>query len=304
MKNFDLNLLRTLNVLLETRSTTIAATRLHTSQPAISRSLRKLRDIFQDDLLIRKNGRFQLTVKAEELTQTLPMIFNGIDELMWNAEPFEPLNASNDLTIAMNSSIAQWFAPILIQHLSQTAPNISLTIVDWTESSPDDIADGTVQYGINYFPMDLPKHLIQRKGGTDSFVLACQKEHQHIGKVMKAIDFEQYPIAIHVIQNWNDKKDHLSRILTPMDIKPSIKLRSSHLNIILQAIVQSDMLLPCSKYLAQSLDERFSYIEFDQSLTTPEGNFGFVYAVKWRNDPFLQWLNTSISNLVNTKLIQ
>ncbi|GLR74027.1 LysR family transcriptional regulator [Aliivibrio sifiae] len=304
MKNFDLNLLRILTILLETRSTTITAERLHTSQSAISRSLRKLRDLFQDDLLIRKSGRFELTIKAEALAQALPAIFNDIDELMWNAEPFEPLAASSNVIIAMNSSIAQWFAPILIQHISHIAPNLSLTIVDWTESSPDDIAAGNVQYGINYFPMELPKHLIQKKGGIDSFVLVCRKEHEHVGKVMSAIDFQHYPIAIHVIQDWNDKKDHLSRILTPMDIMPSIKLRSSHLNIILQAIEQSDMLLPCSKHLAQSLEERFSYIEFDNKLDTPQGNFGFVYAVKWRNDPLLKWLNTSISTLVNTQLNQ
>ena len=44
MKNFDINLLRILNVLLEEQSVTATAARLHLSQSAVSKQLAKLRD--------------------------------------------------------------------------------------------------------------------------------------------------------------------------------------------------------------------------------------------------------------------
>ena len=49
----DLKLLSTLQVLLEERNVTRAAERLHVSQPAMSKSLQKLKDIFADPLFER-----------------------------------------------------------------------------------------------------------------------------------------------------------------------------------------------------------------------------------------------------------
>ena len=77
--NFDYNLLKVLAVILETRNTTTAAERLCTSQPAVSRSLRKIRDLFNDDILVRKGTNMELTPKAEEIKAQLSGIINDID---------------------------------------------------------------------------------------------------------------------------------------------------------------------------------------------------------------------------------
>ena len=51
--NFDLNLLKTLDAVLETRSVTRAAQKLGLSQPATSHALQRLRDALGDPLLVR-----------------------------------------------------------------------------------------------------------------------------------------------------------------------------------------------------------------------------------------------------------
>lgn len=65
--NFDLNLLKNLAMLLHTKSVTTAARKLHMSQPAMSRSLAELRQLFGDPLLVRTRGGMLLTRRAEEL---------------------------------------------------------------------------------------------------------------------------------------------------------------------------------------------------------------------------------------------
>ena len=52
----DLNLLIVFTVLPEERNVTRAAARLLLSQPAVSRALQRLRDMFHDDLLIRTSS--------------------------------------------------------------------------------------------------------------------------------------------------------------------------------------------------------------------------------------------------------
>jgi DNA-binding transcriptional LysR family regulator len=50
----DLNLLGPLAALLEERHVSRAAERQHMSQPAMSRALRELRAVFDDELLVRR----------------------------------------------------------------------------------------------------------------------------------------------------------------------------------------------------------------------------------------------------------
>ena len=59
------------------------------SQPSISRSLSKLRQLFDDPLLIRMSGGYKLTPKAESIYQDLNSILNRV-ELLVNKQNFDP----------------------------------------------------------------------------------------------------------------------------------------------------------------------------------------------------------------------
>ncbi len=299
MINFDYNLLKVLSVLLETQSTTMTADRLATSQPAISRSLRKLRELLADDILVRNGAQMTLTPKAESIKNQLPDIISSIHALVETVVDFEPASIKQDVHIAMNSSIGQWFAAPLAQLLSEKAPLMNLTIEDWTETTATKIDNGDIQFGINYFPMDLPKHFVQRKGGKDHFGIACRASHPHSkNKIMKLDDFTQYPFAVHIIKDWNEKEQHISRLLKPYGVQPRIQLRTTHLSVILDAIQKRDLLFPCSKHLIEQLGDRYASIDIDASLPTLEGYFGYVYGVRWRNDPLTKWLEETINELM------
>ncbi|EGR3451768.1 LysR family transcriptional regulator [Vibrio parahaemolyticus] len=300
LMNFDYNLLKVLAVILETRNTTTAAERLCTSQPAVSRSLRKIRDLFNDDILVRKGTNMELTPKAEEIKAQLSGIINDIDKLVNVSHSFDPETESSVLRVAINSSIAQWFSAAFTQLLAKEAPFMNLVIEDWTETTPDKIDAGEIAFGINYFPMELPKHLVQKKGGRDDFALACRATHPHGGKRMYLDDISEYAYAVHIIQHWNEKEDHISRLLQPFSVVPRIQLRTTHINTILNLVADSDVLFPCSRHLINQLDKRFSFIEFDDALPKLEGNFGYVYSVKRRNDPLILWVNNTVESLMKS----
>ncbi|WP_461536010.1 LysR family transcriptional regulator [Spongorhabdus nitratireducens] len=61
----DLNLLPVLHVLLEERNVTRAAGRLNLTQPAISRNLARLRQLFNDPLFTRTPKGLAPTPRAE-----------------------------------------------------------------------------------------------------------------------------------------------------------------------------------------------------------------------------------------------
>src|SRR5258708_39966848 len=62
--NFDLNLLRVFDAILQTRSVTTAASNLHLTQPAVSKQLNRLREVPEDPLFVRTNDRMAPTPLA------------------------------------------------------------------------------------------------------------------------------------------------------------------------------------------------------------------------------------------------
>ena len=61
MQNFDLNLLASLDALLAEKNVTRAAKKMHVTQSTMSGILRRLRDQFDDELLIRNGRRYDLS---------------------------------------------------------------------------------------------------------------------------------------------------------------------------------------------------------------------------------------------------
>lgn len=87
--NLDLNLLKTLHVLLQEHSVTPAAGRLALSQPAVSGMLARLRQYFGDEILVRTPQGMVPTERAAALAEPLARIFGDIDALLQPAA-FEP----------------------------------------------------------------------------------------------------------------------------------------------------------------------------------------------------------------------
>ncbi len=297
--SFNYNLLKPLCSLLETRSINDTAVQLNTSASAVSRTLRNLREIFNDDLLVRKNGQMALTSKGHELHERVIRLVADVEELT-ERKSFDPLTINRNVTIAMNTSIAQWFAPVLIEHLAKQAPHLTLTIEDWNDTTPQCISDALVDYGVHYFPLELPKNLIQKRGEKERFVLACHNRHPLIGKRIVAEDLSQYPLAVHIMKYWNESQDHLSQHLKKKGIDVKIGLRTAHLSVLLKALELSDFLFPCSKHLADSLGDSFSYLTSQEEAfeALQQREFGFLYDNTKRNDSFIRWLHEEVSGLM------
>src|SRR5260370_19816729 len=89
LRQVDLNLLVVFTVLAEERNVTRAAARLLLSQPAVSRALQRLRDMFHDDLLIRRSSRYELTPKGQRLLHELETSLPRLDQLLSDRD-FDP----------------------------------------------------------------------------------------------------------------------------------------------------------------------------------------------------------------------
>lgn len=97
--NLDLNLLLSLDALLQERGVTRAAERLGLSQPALSASLARLRRHFDDELLSRVGNSYQLTPLAVQLRQRTSVALAGVERVFDAAPIFDPQTSRREFTV-------------------------------------------------------------------------------------------------------------------------------------------------------------------------------------------------------------
>jgi DNA-binding transcriptional LysR family regulator len=123
----DLNLLRVFDALIEERSVTRAAQRLHITPSAVSHALARLRDLFQDQLFIRGPQGMQATPRAAEIG---PRLREGLHQIEMALTPlaFNPEASTRVFTIACSGYICAVLLPELMRRMRMQAPGAKLVV--------------------------------------------------------------------------------------------------------------------------------------------------------------------------------
>lgn len=126
LANLDLNLLVTLDALLEQRSVSKAAEQIGLSQPAVSAQLARLRRHFGDDLLARFGNQYRLTPLAVQLRPRVRTAVTGV-ERVFAAEPdFNPASTSREFSLVMSDYGVAVLGPLVATELTTHAPHARL----------------------------------------------------------------------------------------------------------------------------------------------------------------------------------
>jgi DNA-binding transcriptional LysR family regulator len=136
----DLNLLVVLNALLTERSISRAAEKIHLSQPATSNALSRLRDYFEDELLVSSGRQLLLTPRAESLIEPVREVLMRIDSTIAAQPEFDPGSESRDFTLLASDFTMTVLIPPLLESLFKEAPGIRIHLRGQTER-PDEVLE-------------------------------------------------------------------------------------------------------------------------------------------------------------------
>ena len=127
LRRLDLNLLVVLQTVLETRNVTLAAERLHMSQPAVSRALTRLRRVFDDPLFIKGAGGVIATPRAELLSTSVAGLLYSIDAVVGGQ--FDPATTDRVFRIATTDYGGLALLPRVVETLARKAPNCGIEVL-------------------------------------------------------------------------------------------------------------------------------------------------------------------------------
>ena len=132
VRKADLNLLANFQALMEERNVTRAARRMFLSQPAMSRSFERLRQMLNDELLIWTAKGYEPTKRAAQFYAEIEQILPKLDALL-RGHAFSPAESADSFRIATSGYASVWILPTLIQSLAQRAPHAQVEISPWDD---------------------------------------------------------------------------------------------------------------------------------------------------------------------------
>jgi DNA-binding transcriptional LysR family regulator len=141
-KGLDLNLLVTLEALIELHSVSRAAERLNLSQPAASAALARLREFFNDPLLEIQGKRMVPTSKAMELQPLLADLLADVDRMIMRGRQFDPSVSTLWFRICSSDYLSTVVFPRLVALLQVQGPGIKLDL-----QTPSDHALAQLEQG-------------------------------------------------------------------------------------------------------------------------------------------------------------
>lgn len=195
--DLDLYHLQVFDEIMRQGSLTRAALSLEVTQPALSKTLARLRKTFADPLFVRVAQRMEPTTKALQLVPQVRDVLDRLQALKADQIPFEPATSRRVFAFCVVDAGAIKLLPPLVTALSQEAPGVRVRTLQldgehldvWLES-------GTIDFAMGAFPA-LTKHIRRQPLWVEPYVSVVKKGHPRLGTrpTLKAFAAERHVVV-------------------------------------------------------------------------------------------------------------
>lgn len=189
----DLNLLVYLDVLLTEGSVSRAADKLGITQPAMSNSLKRLRELFGDPLLVRTSGGMQPTERAEALRPSIREALALLEQTVQPHAEFDAAASERVFRIMASDYGEATLLPEILDRLAREAPGVSVDVLTPSDVGFKDLEQGKVDMAINRFDQ-MPGSFHQSTIWFDNFSCVMHADNP----LAADYTFDNYLAARHI----------------------------------------------------------------------------------------------------------
>lgn len=193
LARLDLNLVVALRALLEERNVTRAGQRVGLSQPAMSAALARLRRHFDDDLLARVGGHYELTALGQVLLARTATAYEVMERLFASQAAFDPVSETREFKIVASDYAVAVFGAELARVVHEEAPGIRLRF----SQTPASVVDDTATLLSTTDGLLMPHGVISDFPATDLYedrwVFLVADDHPSVGDGLTREDLGRLP---------------------------------------------------------------------------------------------------------------
>ncbi|OIN28660.1 LysR family transcriptional regulator [Vibrio barjaei] len=259
IKDLDLNLLKLLQAVVETKNTHAAASQLGISQTSVSRGLAKLREVFGDQLFIRKAHGVEPSELAEKLAEASDEMFTPIIKVVESYRDFEPEEFDGEITIALQIFFLEVYGVGIFDALRKVLPKAKIRLVYWQNDSLAEVINGHVDYLVQFEGYPMPQEIYQHHLNSVKLCLVARKGHPVLEQTSDWESIHRLPLTRVEIDGVNSKRSPIEKLYQSKGYKADVALVTHSVKVLLHKLKASDAILFGSSYMVEIEPELACY---------------------------------------------
>lgn len=289
LTRMDLNVLVHLQVLLEERSVTRAATRIGLSQPAMSHSLGRARRLLGDDLLTRVGTALELTPRGRALIGPLTRVLREVSTEILDQPGFVPATSTRRFRISATSSTVTIVLPPLLRHIADRAPGVSI------QAEPDvrhsDELLGLPDLDLALMADGLPSSLARERLYNDRWVVVVATDNEAVDGALTVAHLRSLP---HVVYESQGGRIPPYAVMDTMGINRTVWARSHDFLTIPLLVPGSPALAVIQERVARRFASAGLVRTFPLPIAAPPLGIDMVWNPRLAQDPARRWLRDQL----------
>ncbi|MFF7259213.1 LysR family transcriptional regulator [Streptomyces sp. NPDC008159] len=197
LSGLDLNLVLSLRALLEERNVTRAGQRVGLSQPAMSAALARLRRHFDDELLSRVGGQYELTALGRALLDRSATACDLLERVFSSRADFLPHSEEHEFTLLASDYAVAVFGAELARTVHAEAPGVRLHF----RHTPPDVTEDTATLLSAADGLLIPHGVISGFPAvelfTDGWAFLVAESNDEVGDRLTMADLARLPWVIY-----------------------------------------------------------------------------------------------------------
>ena len=299
-RNLDLHLIRILYLLLVEKNVSRVALKLNQPQPSISASLRKLRELTGDPILVRGARGMVPTQHGEGLLKPAKRILDEAESLFVRKAPFQPEDATRTFHIAAPDYLDARFLPNVVALLRRGSPG-SKVVIHALGPGQDYLrmlSDGDMDLVIANWD-EPPAHLHISKLFEDPIICTMRADSPYARRTAPdAMTLEDYLDLPHVaptqmLPGYHGVIDaHLERL----GLQRRVAVESPYFGVIPYMLTQSDLVLTTGRQFIRAYEKTLPLKSFTVPVKFPPMRFYQLWHQRVHQSTEHKWLRDQVSS--------
>jgi LysR family nod box-dependent transcriptional activator len=286
----DLNLLVALDALLAARSITRAAERMHLSQSAMSNALGRLRDYFEDELLVQVGRQLELTPRAEVLREAVRDVLLRIDTSIATQPQFDCTTSDREFRLCISDYTMEVLVPRVLAAAACQRSTVRFNLLPQVRNPAQALEHGDADLLVipkAYCSAEHPAEILF----TDEFACVVWSGSSH---ARQGLSFERYAGAGHVVMQpvGTDQPAFESWFVQRYGLSRRIEVTAYSFAALPFLVVGTELVATVHSLLAHGVVKALPVTLLPPPLPMPV----FEQTMQWHKyrsqDPGLLWLRT------------
>lgn len=284
----SVDLLTTFEAIYARQGISAAARQLNLSQPALSHSLAKLRETFNDPLFIRHGNGLVPTRRADELIHPIRAALEGVDAVLQETSRFDPRTSSRHFNIGLRPAVETLGFTAFVKMLLAEAPNISVASRFFKRSELSSLlAKGEIDFAIDV-DQHVPADILKQPFGSEPLQVYARRDHP---MQASGIDLEQYLACDHILVSpRRHGRGPEDAALDGAKRSRRIKVHCQHPITAWNMVAESDMICTLFPSEVRPFSDMHHHLQFDFPLPSQTQNLSLFWHRACSSDPASVWL--------------